>query len=112
MALTGDLVPVGQRQVAIGRLLAVGLTGNLVGSSIAGVIGDLLGWRGVFAILGSFGLIVTIAAFFAFRGLVVQPPARLCHRTLADGTRRGRLVAFILLLPWPSRRPGGLRLWF
>src|SRR5262249_9884699 len=44
------------------------------------------------------------------------PPARLypgpCHRTLADGTRRGRLVAFILLLPWPSRRPGGLRLWF
>ena len=39
MALTGDLVPVNQRQVAIGRLLAVGLTGNLVGSSIAGVIG-------------------------------------------------------------------------
>ena len=76
MALTGDLVPVGQRQVAIGRLLAVGLTGNLVGSSIAGVIGDLLGWRGVFAILGSFGLIVTIAAFFAFRGVVTPPPAR------------------------------------
>ena len=76
MALTGDLVPVNQRQVAIGRLLAVGLTGNLVGSSIAGVIGDLLGWRGVFAILGSFGLIVTIAAFFAFRGVVTPPPAR------------------------------------
>jgi len=35
-----------------------------------------------------------------------------CHRTLADGARRGRLVAFILLLPWPGRRPGGLRLWF
>ncbi|MBV8243153.1 MAG: MFS transporter, partial [Hyphomicrobiales bacterium] len=79
MALTGDLVPVNQRQVAIGRLLAVGLTGNLVGSSIAGVIGDLLGWRGVFAILGSFGLIVTIAAFFAFRGVVTPPPARF-HR--------------------------------
>src|SRR5262249_15637639 len=30
----------------------------------------------------------------------------------ADGTRRGRLVAFILLLSRPSRRPGGLRLWF
>ena len=59
MALVGDLVPVNQRQVAIGRLLAVGLTGNLVGSSIAGVIGDLLGWRGVFAIFGLFGLIVT-----------------------------------------------------
>src|SRR5215472_15728581 len=76
MALTGDLVPVDQRQVAIGRLLAVGLTGNLVGSSIAGVIGDLLGWRGVFAILGAFGLIVAIAALFAFRGVVTPPPAR------------------------------------
>src|SRR5260370_24599373 len=76
MALTGDLVPVNQRQVAVGWLLAVGLTGNLVGSSIAGVIGDLLGWRGVFAMLGSFGLIVTIAALFAFRGVVTPPPAR------------------------------------
>ena len=40
MALIGDLVPVNQRQVAIGRLLAIGLTGNLLGASIAGVIGD------------------------------------------------------------------------
>jgi DHA1 family inner membrane transport protein len=75
MALIGDLVPVNQRQVAIGRLLAVGLAGNLVGSSIAGVIGDMFGWRGVFAILGSFGLIVTIVAFFAFRGVATPPPA-------------------------------------
>ena len=29
MALVGDLVPVNQRQVAIGRLLGIGLTGNL-----------------------------------------------------------------------------------
>src|SRR5262245_42454633 len=87
MALTGDLVPVDQRQVAIGRLLAVGLTGNLVGSSIAGVIGDLLGWRGVFAILGSFGLIVTIAAFFAFRGVVTQPPARFNRATVMANFR-------------------------
>src|SRR5712672_1733273 len=48
LALIGDLVPVQQRQVAIGRLLAVGLSGNLVGASIAGVIADLVGWRGVF----------------------------------------------------------------
>jgi predicted MFS family arabinose efflux permease len=75
MALTGDLVPVKQRQVAISRLLAVALTGNVVGSSIAGVIGDMFGWRGVFAILGSFGLIVTIVAFFAFRGVATPPPA-------------------------------------
>jgi predicted MFS family arabinose efflux permease len=87
MALIGDLVPVEQRQVAIGRLLAVGLTGNLVGASIAGVIGDLLGWRGVFAILGSFGLLVTIAAFLAFRGVPMPPPARFNHAAVLSNFR-------------------------
>jgi DHA1 family inner membrane transport protein len=79
MALIGDLVPVGQRQVAIGRLLAVGLTGNLLGATLAGVIGDLLGWRGVFGILGLFGLAAAVIAFFAFRGVATPPPARF-HR--------------------------------
>src|SRR5262247_4059027 len=37
MAFIGDLVPVNQRQIAIGRLLAIGLTGNLLGASISGV---------------------------------------------------------------------------
>jgi predicted MFS family arabinose efflux permease len=75
MALVGDLVPVKQRQVAIARMLAVALTGNLIGSTIAGVIGDLWGWRGVFAGLGSFGLIVTLVAFFMLRGLPAAPTA-------------------------------------
>ncbi len=69
MAIIGDLVPVRDRQVAIGRLLAVGLTGNLIGATISGVIGDLLGWRGVFFSIGMFGLVVAVVAFFAFRGL-------------------------------------------
>jgi predicted MFS family arabinose efflux permease len=75
MALVGDLVPVHQRQVAIGRLLAVGLTGNLLGAAIAGVIGDVLGWRGVFAVLGLFGLIVAASAYVAFRNVVPAQPA-------------------------------------
>ena len=45
-----------QRQVAIARLLGIALTANVLGASIAGVIGDLFGWRGVFAILGTFSL--------------------------------------------------------
>ncbi len=69
VAIVGDLIPVHARQVAIGRLLAVGLTGNLIGAVISGVIGDLLGWRGVFFSIGGFGLIVAVIAFFAFRGL-------------------------------------------
>ena len=73
VAIVGDLVPVHSRQVAIGRLLAVGLTGNLIGAVLAGAIGDLLGWRGVFLSIGGFGAIVAVIAFFAFRGL---SPAR------------------------------------
>ena len=74
IAIVADLVPFEQRQVAIGRLLAVGLTGNLIGATISGFIGDLLGWRGVFLSIGGFGLIVVIAAFFAFRGLSFGKP--------------------------------------
>jgi len=88
MALVGDLVPVDQRQVAIGRLLGVALTGNVIGASLAGVIGDLFGWRGVFAILGLFGLMVTIAAFVAFRGVVTPPPAPF-HRAAVIANFRG-----------------------
>ena len=87
MALTADLVPINQRQVAIARLLAVGLTGNLLGSSIAGVIGDLAGWRGVFAVLGLFGLIVAIVAFFAFRGVTTPPPAAFNRKAVLDNFR-------------------------
>jgi DHA1 family inner membrane transport protein len=74
MALVGDLVPMESRQVAIGRLLAVGLTGNLLGAVISGGIGDLLGWRGVFFSIGGFGLITAVLAFLAFRGMNVGKP--------------------------------------
>lgn len=87
MALVGDLVPVKQRQVAIGRLLGIALTGNLIGSSIAGVIGDLWGWRGVFGGLGAFGLIVTLAAFFILRGLPAAPTAKFDLATVLANFR-------------------------
>jgi predicted MFS family arabinose efflux permease len=74
MALIGDLVPIHHRQVAIARLLGVALTANVLGASIAGVIGDLFGWRGVFAVLGLFSLAVAITAFFALRKVMLPKP--------------------------------------
>jgi predicted MFS family arabinose efflux permease len=87
MALVGDLVPVNQRQVTIGRLLAIALTGNLLGASISGVIGDLFGWRGIFVVLGLFGLIVAIVAFFAFRNIEVPKPAPFRFAAIPEGFR-------------------------
>jgi predicted MFS family arabinose efflux permease len=74
MALIGDLVPINQRQVAIARLLGVALTANVLGASIAGVIGDLLGWRGVFAVLGAFSLAAAILAYLSLRHMPSPKP--------------------------------------
>src|SRR5512140_2971843 len=44
LAVVGDRVSVGERQIAISKLLFAAMTGNLLGASGAGVIGDLVGW--------------------------------------------------------------------
>ena len=80
MALIGDLVPVKERQVAIGRLLLAILTGNLLGASIAGVIGDVFGWRGVFFALGGFGTLALALAFLGVPGLHGERGPLRAHR--------------------------------
>jgi MFS transporter, DHA1 family, inner membrane transport protein len=69
MAFTGDQVPMRQRQVAIGRLLFAAMSGNLLGASGAGVVGDLLGWRGVFIVTGAIDLIALGLVLPGFRGV-------------------------------------------
>ena len=69
LAVVADRVPLAQRQVAIGRVLAAALTGNLLGATASGVIGDLIGWRGVFVTTGSICLMVLIGAVPALRGM-------------------------------------------
>jgi DHA1 family inner membrane transport protein len=77
IAVIGDLIPVKERQVAIGRWLTAVITGNLLGSSLAGVIGDLLGWRGVFFVITVLGSIALVVAMVSLRGAARAKPARL-----------------------------------
>jgi predicted MFS family arabinose efflux permease len=75
MALVADLVPIGQRQVALSRILFAGMSGNLLGATASGIVGDLIGWRGVFLVLSAVGALVLVVALFGFRGLgAVQTP--------------------------------------
>jgi MFS transporter, DHA1 family, inner membrane transport protein len=74
-ALVGDLVPVRERQVAMGRLLFAIMTGNLLGATCAGVIGDLVGWRGVFFATGALGAIVVAISIPGLR-TDAQAPGR------------------------------------
>jgi predicted MFS family arabinose efflux permease len=87
MAFLGDLVPINQRQVAIARLLGVALTANVLGASIAGVIGDMFGWRGVFGILGGFALTVSVVAWFAFRKVPTPAPRQFNRATVIANFR-------------------------
>jgi MFS transporter, DHA1 family, inner membrane transport protein len=72
-ALVGDKIPLAERQVAMGRLLFAIMTGNLLGASIAGVVADLVGWRGVFFVTGGFGAMVLARAIPGFRGFTETP---------------------------------------
>lgn len=87
LGLTSDLVAPARRQVALGRTMAGSMTGNLLGSSASGIIGDFIGWRGVLVILGALGLIAAVAVAAGFRGaaLTAQPKTNL--KALKQGYR-------------------------
>jgi MFS transporter, DHA1 family, inner membrane transport protein len=77
MAIIADAVPIGQRQVGIARWLAIVISGNLLGSAFAGAVGDLFGWRAVFAGVGLCGVAALINAVVNLRGVASSPPSSL-----------------------------------
>jgi predicted MFS family arabinose efflux permease len=88
LSLTSDLVGPDKRQVAIGRTLAGSMTGNLLGASASGIIGDFLGWRGVLAVLGVLAVIASVAVTAGFRGAALtRAPAKMNLGMLTDGYR-------------------------
>src|SRR5260221_1009449 len=91
LGLTSDLVGPEKRQVAIGRTLAGSMTGNLLGASLSGLIGDFLGWRGVLAVLGSLAVGASVAVAIGFRGGALR---RAPGEVGLSGLRPGRRTIF------------------
>ena len=87
LGLTSDLVGPEKRQIAIGRTLAGSMSGNLLGASFSGLIGDFLGWRGVLAILGGMVVVSAIAVAAGFRGAQLAHPPRSSFKALMHGYR-------------------------
>lgn len=87
LGLTSDLVAPAKRQVAISRTLAGSMTGNLLGATASGIIGDLIGWRGVLVILGALGLIAAVAVAAGFRGAALAHPPKTDLKALRQGYR-------------------------
>ena len=71
MASIGDKYPPAVRQLAIGRFLTAGLTGMILGASLAGIMAMSFGWR-------SFLYLTAAMAFAAAIGttLLLHEPAR------------------------------------
>jgi predicted MFS family arabinose efflux permease len=87
LALVAQVVPIRGRQVAVSRILAGAMLGNLLGSSASGIIADLAGWRAVFLFNGCFAAIALIAAFIGFGGPGVRPTQKVNLREIPASYR-------------------------
>jgi predicted MFS family arabinose efflux permease len=67
LALLGDRVEMDQRQIAISRFLIAIITGQLAGSSLAGIMAAWIGWRGVFAASTALMVVALGATLTGFR---------------------------------------------
>ncbi len=85
MAIVGDLVPVSERQVALGRWLAVVISGNLIGAAFAGIIGDVAGWRAVFVTVGICCAISFVNGLIHLRAAADVPRKAFSLRAIPSG---------------------------
>jgi len=87
MALISDFVPLSQRQVMIGRILAASISGNLLGAAISGVVADVIHWRGMFVGLGFISLAAMLLGYYGLRNLPRSEPQPLDVRSVLARNR-------------------------
>src|SRR5262245_3461514 len=87
LAFVGDQVPIEHRQVAIGRLLAATISGNLLGAAVSGIVADAVHWRGVFVVLGGSGVVAVLCAIIGFRGTAPARNQGLAFRSVPANFR-------------------------
>jgi len=90
LSLVSDLVGPDKRQLAMGRTLAGSMAGNLLGATLSGLIGDLLGWRGVLALLGVLVIASAVMVGFGFRNAAMARAPRAGFAAI----RRGYVTIF------------------
>lgn len=97
MTFIGDVTPYEQRQLVLGRYLSGQISGLLFGQAAGGVLGDLLGWRSVFFLLGGLFALASAALFVE----LARNPLTRAKRP--RGARKQGFVAdykLVLSAPW------------
>jgi predicted MFS family arabinose efflux permease len=89
LGLVGDLFPIRERQVALSRILAGAMAGNLLGATLSGLIGDIVGWRGVLMTIGVLVLAASVAVGWGFRDQMRAPRRQT---NFADMVRNYRAI--------------------
>jgi predicted MFS family arabinose efflux permease len=89
LGLVGDLFPIRERQVALSRILAGAMAGNLLGATLSGLIGDIVGWRGVLMAIGILVLAASVAVGWGFRQQMRVPRRQT---NFADMVRNYRAI--------------------
>ncbi|WP_210490804.1 MFS transporter [Microvirga antarctica] len=102
LAMIGDRVPMKTRQVALSRYLVAVISGQLAGSSLAGLLADTIGWRGVFMISTGMMALALVATFLGFRGAAPGGPFNLKYalqryREILSNPRALALFGFVFV---------------
>jgi YNFM family putative membrane transporter len=97
MAYLGDVIPYERRQPVLARYLSGQILGQLFGQAGGGILGDLMGWRQVFFLLGGILALATLALAFE---LITNPATRT--RPHPHEAPRGFAADYALVLgqPW------------
>lgn len=90
IAMVGDRVPVKDRQVALSRLVAFGIAGQIAGGSIAGLLEPWLGWRGIMLAASTVTAGAVIAILLSSR--TFPPEARQRFDPVLAARRYGQLL--------------------
>jgi DHA1 family inner membrane transport protein len=72
LASVGDRVPLAGRHVAVARMLILVISGQMLGSALAGLVGGAAGWVAVLVLAAA---VAAVAAALVWAGLAVEPPA-------------------------------------
>jgi YNFM family putative membrane transporter len=97
MAFIGDHVPYEQRQTVLARFLTGTILGIVAGQVFGGVLGELVGWRAVFLLLG--GLFIVIGALLAVELHSSRVPPPLLTGSISAASLIQRCAA-LLRRPW------------
>ena len=93
LAGLGDTYDMSERQVMIGRMLFAIISGQMLGSTVAGFANTAFGWRSGLAIAAFAALLATVLAWAGSAKGRSERPARCAETAYRVGEPYGRVLA-------------------